>query len=280
MTHADEALRGYLSPLIGPIRSRTNELADELNDASPTSLAEVEATVITQFDTSVVRALVRFRPPFGDLLDSPELVFQMFYADLDDPAMSERRDVQFAALLAAHIEARGPQRLTADQTDQLASILTRLGAAFQRQGLYRFAESAYVRAARLYLETENFSARNDCLYLSAAAQHAYRANSWRRRLDTVSALLVGYRGHRPFRLLGWMAAQLTVIYVTFMAIPGSRESWTDTLYITLQNFINPAGISDTVPMPHGELIVLVIESYLGTVSLTVFFVLLVRKWLQ
>lgn len=279
MTRADSASEGYGSALAKLIRDKAAEFADELNDFSPEDLGEAEATVFAEFDVSTTRAIAQFRPPSFALLDTTSLLFQHLYTGIGNADEANRANL-LAALLAANVEARGPLRLSRAQTENLAETLTGLGTALDKQKLHRFAESAFARAAHLYLETENHSARDDCLYRRAAARHAYRPHDWRRRMETVSNLLVGYGGHRPFRLLGWLAVQLAVVCAVVISVPGARQPWTDTLYTTVQNFINPMGIRNTDLMPHGVRAALAFESYLGAVALSVFFALLTRKWFR
>lgn len=252
------------------------------------ALLEQREVQLREFSDLVTGALHRYdveslvdryanRDSFQSLYDS---------ASLADPQRPGARVGLLTALVAAHVEAQGALRLTADRSLALAGLLGRLGSALERNGLPLYAALAYDRAARLYLEIDEHAARDDRLFDAARARRRATPMGFGRIRRTLSAALVGY-GYRPYRLLGWCVAQLAVAFTVIELLPpghsgkaGETAPWDEKLFITVQDFINPIGVGDTEKLSRGSWIVLAAESYLGAVSAAVFFALLLRKWFR
>jgi hypothetical protein len=187
-----------------------------------------------------------------------------------------------AALTAAQVEALGPLRLSKNLTARLAAALKRIGALLEWHDMLQFAEVAYDRAGRLYLDMEDYTARDVCLRDLASVRRRALPPGLRRLVQELNAAVVGY-GFAPYRLLVWMGAQLLAATSILLVLPktkGSTKGDLATIYISLQDYINPMGYGDTEDLSHWSWVVLTVESYLGAISLSVFFALLLRKWFR
>lgn len=284
-----DAVPDFARPLSTQIERRTEELANQLRRT-----AGAEASVFGDFESFLVLALANYRPAQPRHRGVGRLVFQPLYDEgLAAPALAHpaedtparRHDpcpALLAALMAAEVEALGPLRLTRNQTKRLAGILERIGGALDEEGLLIHAGEAYDRAARLYLDNEDHAARDRCLRRQAAVRHRAMPRGWRRTVQSLNSALFGY-GFAPYRLLLWMGAQLVVASVILVLLPKTADSKLgveNTLYVSLQDFVNPMGLGDTQGMSHWAWTVLTLESYLGLLSSSVFFALLLRKWFR
>jgi hypothetical protein len=269
------------------IQAATREFAAGLDDRRNAPMEQRQAQ-LREFGDLVTGALNRYDAESVVDRDANRLAFQHLYdtAPLADPEGAGARVQLLTALVAAHVEAQGALRLTADRSLTLAGYLGRLGVALERNGLPLYAVPAYDRAARLYLEVDEHAARDDRLFDAARARRRAAPRSVSRVRQTLSAALVGY-GYRPYRLLAWCAAQLVVAFAVIQLLPPGRSAqaagtapWDEKLFITVQDFINPIGVGDTEQLSRVSWIVLAAESYLGAVSSAVFFALLLRKWFR
>ena len=243
---------------------------------------------LREFGDLITGALNRYDAESVVDRDANRLAFQSLYdsAPLADPERGGARVRLLTALVAAHVEAQGALRLTADRSLTLAGYLGRLGSALERNGLPLYAVLAYNRAARLCLEIDEHAVRDDRLFDAARARRRAAPMGVSRVRQTLSAALVGY-GYRPYRLLAWCAAQLVVAFAVIQVLPPGRAAkavgtapWDEKLFITVQDFINPIGVGDTEKLSRLSWIVLAAESYLGAVSAAVFFALLLRRWFR
>lgn len=281
------------------IRAAVREFAAGLDDTGGTAATaggrEARRAVLDrreaqlrEFGDLIVGALNRYDAESLVDRDADRLAFQSLYdsASPAGPGSAGSRVRLLTALVAAHVEAQGALRLTADRSRTLAEHLGRLGSALERNGLPLFATLAYDRAARLYLEIDEHAARDRCLFDAARARRRSTPPGVKRIRQTLSAVLVGY-GYRPYRLLAWCAAQIVVAFAVIELLPPARAvkaagtaSWNEKLFITVQDFLNPIGVGDTEKLSRVSWIVLAVESYLGAVSAAVFFALLLRRWFR
>ncbi len=219
-----------------------------------------------------------------DLLDQSRqhgrgLIFEDLYEAARKPR-AEKPATQvphavFAALLAAETEFRGPLRLGARQSARLAEIYERLGARLGAE-LPRLAMLAFQRAGALYRTIEDIEAQDRC-GLARARARTRAVRGWQRAIGLFSDAVCGY-GYRPFRLLGWVGAQLVLFTVVGLLVAGA--SLGDTVYMCVTSFLNPLGLGDVARLHDAARPLFAIESWTGTVSMSVFFALLVRKWFR
>ncbi len=238
-------------------------------------LRVAEPNLLDRFERYAADVLDRYIPPGPRNRDS--LVFSHLYSQAALAPAEDSEHSTIAALLAAEVEVRGPLRLTPVQTLRLAEILERLGLRFARAGLPLHAAFSFDRAGGLYLQVENHLARDRCLLSAHRARHLARGRGLRRILETISNLLCGY-GYQPYRLLGWVVVQLVALILILTIFFGA--SLVTSMHMALINYLNPLGFGDIDGLPHGAWVLLVIESYAGAVSLSVFFALLVRRWFR
>jgi hypothetical protein len=181
-----------------------------------------------------------------------------------------------AALLAAETEARGPLRLTTAQSIRLAEVVERLGHELRRRRLPLHASLAFTRAGTLFLEAEQWHARDRCMLAGLRSRHAARGFGGAKALESVSDALCGY-GYAPYRLLGWGALQLAVFSVVLVL--GFHAGLANGVYTAMENYLNPVGTGEA-KLPDAARIPLVVESYAGLISTSVFFALIVRRWFR
>lgn len=283
----------FARPLAAQIEHHMVELSDGLLAAGTVraALRDAERASLGNFENVLALALGSYRPTPPTSRGIGRLVFQPLYdkvrvanATYVEGKSSRRAYLcsVMAALMAAETEALGPLRLTRVQTGKLAWVLTEVGDALKRLGILTYAAEAYDRAARLHLDNDDNTRRDQCLRLKAAAQHKALPYGGKRFVQMLNDVLFGY-GFAPYRVLGWMVAQLMVASTILVALPRHTHpnpGFQGTLYIGLQDFVNPMGLGDTAGLSHWALTVLVIESYLGLMSSSVFFALLLRKWFR
>ena len=263
-----------------------------------------EASFLERFEISLDRALDRYHPHL-DFLREMRLAFQAIYddaaapaedADADeavggnedaggagqnaaDPGAAEdRRAALLAATLAGLVEATSPLRLPRKSKERLAGVLQAAGGSLRRDGLPLHAAKALDQAATLFGELAKHKDEDDCRYEAADARRVAMPRGWPRRFQGLSRAFVGY-SHRPFRLLRLIGAEVLVSCLTLEALPADHaESRYQTLFVGLQNLINPMGVGDSANIQHSAWILLTAESYLGAISTDVFFALLISKW--
>jgi hypothetical protein len=251
---------------------------------------KAEKEALNNFEDVLALVLGSYHPTPPTSRGIGKLVFQSLYDEVSDANATYVEGVSsrlaflgsaMAALMAAKTEALGPLRLTRAQAGRLADVLTCVGDALKRLNILTFAAEAYDRAARLHLSNEDHAARDRCLQLQASARHHALPYGRKRFVQMLNHVLFGY-GFAPYRVLAWMVAQIAVASAILVALPrhGTNPGWQGTLYIALQDFVNPMGYGDTAGLSHWAWTILVIESYMGLMSSSVFFALLLRKWFR
>ncbi len=267
---------------------RGDRHAEELDRARHDGrLRSEERELLGLFEKFAAEVLDRYVPPGVRRTDS--LVFADLYAAAeragatDRPTRSalgddERRRHVVTALLAAEVEARGPLRLSRVQSARLARILHGIGLALARDRLPLHAAHAQERAAELYLQTDDPRERDRCLLHQARARRAGMRPGPAKLAMAVSGALCGY-GYLPYRLLGWILVQLVVFGALLILLAdGGAGAW-ELVYVTVVNYLNPLGDTNN-GLPHTTWLLLSVECYAGSVSTSVFFALLVRRWFR
>ncbi|MBY8861831.1 hypothetical protein K7711_35515 [Nocardia sp. CA2R105] len=210
------------------------------------------------------------------------LVFAHLYRSAQQPSDDEQGwqvpSAVLAALIAAEIEFRGPLRLSARQNVLLAIEYEARGAQLREFGLPEHAALAYQRAVALYRIAEDAGATDRCGLQLARARTVALPLGVRRLVRYLSDALCGY-GYRPFLLLCWVIVQLGVFSAIGIGIVGP-SAYADTLYLSVTSFLNPVGLGDIAKLSTAAKPLFAIETWLGTVSMSVFFALLVRKWFR
>ncbi|MQY17698.1 hypothetical protein [Nocardia macrotermitis] len=209
-------------------------------------------------------------------------VFAGLYRIAEKPPADEQGwrvpSVVLAALIAAELEFRGPLRLTARQNLLLATEYERRGAQLREFRLPRHAALAYQRAVALYRIAEDVDAADRCGLQLARARTSALPSGALRLVRDLSDALCGY-GYRPFLLLFWVIVQLAVFTAIGIGIVGTH-AYADTLYMSVTSFLNPAGLGDVQTLGRDTEALFAIETWFGSVSMSVFFALLVRKWFR
>ncbi|MQY17700.1 hypothetical protein [Nocardia macrotermitis] len=209
---------------------------------------------------------------------SGNLLFEDMYATASRSTPDESAAVtlgkRLAALVAAEAEFGGPLRLSELQTVHLVEVYEELGALFV--GLPLLAVLAYQRANMTHRITEDIDGQ-DRTGLALARARTRAARGWARVIGVFSDALCGY-GYRPFRLLGWVIVQLVVFVGVGLLVVDGKVG--ETVYMSMTSFLNPAGLGDVVPQGGGAEVLFGVEPWFGTISMSVFFALLVRKWFR
>ncbi|MFC9994366.1 hypothetical protein [Nocardia sp. NPDC127526] len=240
-----------------------------------------EQPLLDTFTRHVEAVVATYDPP-GIRRVGDSLVFGHLYAVALRQTTTGAAEVVpapklLAALVAAEVEFRGPLRLSRTQQRQLAENYERLGRRLVPAGLPAHAALAFQRASGLYRIDEDTDAEDRCGLALARARRKAQPVAWRRVGGWFPDLVCGY-GYRPFRMLWWIALQLAVF--VFAISFASDQRFTTDVYEVLVNYLNPLGPGDTEKFGPGGRIILIIESYLATVTTSVFFALLVRRWFR
>jgi hypothetical protein len=266
----------YVISVTTAMTRRADNYVEKLDDARQrNALRDEETAILDQFESYTIDLLDRYPPPGLRRRDS--LAFTQLYTAWRNAPAEEGSHALIAALLAAEVESRGPLRLTQTQNARLARIFEGIGDACLARGLPRHAALAFDRAATIHLLLSQNAERDRCLLAKARAINRSLRPGWRKALGATSGVLCGY-GYQPYRLLLWMVIQL-VAFSAGMAVI-QHGSIPLSVYMCLTNFLNPLGVGDTASLPGLARVLLVAESYAGSVSLSVFFALLVRRWFQ
>ncbi|WP_280268966.1 hypothetical protein [Nocardia wallacei] len=240
-----------------------------------------EQAGLDRFTTHVEAILADYDPPSARR-HSDTLVFRHLYAAAGQPKPDEEGwrvpSAVLAALMAAEVEFRGPLRLSTRQNSLLAEEYERLGAQLSATGLNAHAALALRRAVALYRMNEDDEAEDRCGLQLARARTRALPRGWRRLAGQASYVTCGH-GYRPSWLLGWVAVQLLLFTVAGLLLNGAPSA-ADTVYMTVTSFLNPMGPGDTEHLRPAARPLLAAESWAGTVSMSVFFALLVRKWFR
>lgn len=237
-----------------------------------------ERDLLDRFESTALQLIARYEPP-GIRRRGDSLVFRHVYAHAR-PARevrAARGEVPLdliAGLLAAEVEFRGPLRLSHTQNGQLAEIYEELGKSLVAAGLPAHAALAFRRALFLHRTNGSPEAEDRCGLAEARARWRASPPGWRRALRRLPDLACGY-GYRPFRMLGLIGLQLA--FFTGMVTWVTDASVTTNLYLCLTNYLNPLGLTDAAGSARP---IYVVETYLGTISMSVFFALLVRRWFR
>ena len=227
------------------------------------------------FDECVTRVLEKYGSEFAR---SGSLVVGQRSAELriarfayDDP---RARDV--ALLLAAELDFCGP--LHARQNIALAEIFEDLGNSLSTSGLIDLEALAFRRAARLYALCEDRRGEERCGIRFERANTAATRSLPRKAAGRAAFLLCGY-GYRPSYLLGWVIALVAVCTVLGLLLEGDA-AWTTTVYLAVTAFLDPVAPGDIRSMEGAAHPLFAVESWIGAISMSVFFALLVRKWFR
>jgi hypothetical protein len=256
------------SAFVGPVTAAIIRRVDRYLEAVEKARAErnlraAEKDLLEKFESYTADVLDRYVPSGPRSRES--LAFAQLY---------EERGSVLVTLMAAEVESRGPFRLTQSQNGRLARIFERVGAECEREGLLRHAALAYERAAAIYLLLSDNLARDRCLYMKTRYRHKADRPGLAKVMLAISWTLCGY-GYRPYLLLLWVGIQIVLFTIGVIVFtPGSIWSG---VYISLTNYLNPTGADG---QPGIAQILLVAESYVSTVSLSVFFALLVHRWFR
>lgn len=249
------------------------ELVDRARaDDGKLSRAE-EIKLLDRFEHYAADVLDRYPPP--GLRTRESLAFVHLYREREEESSADDRcRTLLAALMAAEVEFRGPLRLTQAQNGRLAAILERIGTACGKEGLPLHAALAFERAAGIYLLLSDNAGRDRCLYARARFRQKATRAGLAKALLSVSWTLSGY-GYKPYRLLFWVAIELVVFSIgVALTVPGSL--W-HGIYLSFTNYLDPQGSEQ---LAGSAQVLLVTESYVSAVSLSVFFALLVHRWFR
>ncbi|WP_460721212.1 hypothetical protein [Nocardia heshunensis] len=267
------------------IRRRADTYADsvgEFLELEHRQRRRTTETPLLDLFTLHTEAVVETYDPPGIRRASDGLVFTGIYAPLlahtatatPEPMAA---NALLAALIAAEVEFRGPLRLSRTQNRLLAEVYERLGPPLVQAGLPAHAALAYRRAGSLYRIDEDTDAEDQCGLAQARARRLAQPVGWKRIGGLIPDLICGY-GYRPFRMLWFVAVQL-LVFVGAVLLRADQPPAV-TVFQVLMNYLNPLGVGDTLNLRVGGRAIFVIESYLGAVTMSVFFALLVRRWFR
>lgn len=277
-----------LSPFVASVSTRIQRRATEYAAEADQRLESIsvafdptaEQALLDSFMAHVDSVVTGYDPP-GIRRRDAGLVFTHLYATAREV---RQRDDEFraprallTALLAAEVEFRGPLRLSRTQKGLLAEVYERLGLTLAAIGLPAHAALALRRAGGLYRQNEDLDDADRCGLALARARCQAMPPGWRRSGNQFSDLVCGY-GYRPFRLLGWIAVQMLVFTVAVLLLTGGPPL--TALYLCMTSYLNPLGPGDTENLRNGSRWLFIVESWVGTVSMSVFFALLVRRWFR
>jgi hypothetical protein len=236
------------------------------------SLRTKEADLLDQFERYTADVLDRYWSAWPRNRES--LAFAPLYEPQVAGSVHDRYRSLITALMASDVESRSPFRLTQAQNNRLAAVFERIGKECQSEKLLLHAALAFDRAADIYLLLGKGSARDRCLFARKQCIRTAMRPGWVKARTTIAWVLCGY-GYQPYRLMLWMMVQIAFFSILFdLTVP---ESIWSSIYMCLVNYLDPL---DTEKLSTMAKVVLVTESYVGLVSLSVFFALLVRRWFR
>jgi hypothetical protein len=236
------------------------------------SLRTKEADLLDKFERYTADVLDRYWQAWPRNRES--LAFASLYEPQAAGSVHDRDRALITALMAADVESRGPFRLTQAQNNRLAAVFERIGKECQLKKLFRHAALAFDSAADIYLLLGKDGVRDRCLFARKQCIRKAMKPSWVKVRTTIAWVSCGY-GYQPYRLMLWMAVQIAVFSILF-DLTGPESIWS-SIYMCLVNYLDPL---DTEKLSTMAKAVLVTESYVGLVSLSVFFALLVRRWFR
>jgi len=185
-----------------------------------------------------------------------------------------RRPGVIRSFLATETERRGQFRLSRTQNGRIAAHFDAMGQEFRALGMFGHAALAFQNAADMYLPLQQKARRERSLLNRRRALHQARPPGVHRFLESIYDAVCGY-SYRPFRMLGWMAASLVAFSVAVWVC--GPAGYGRSLHGCLINFLNPLSFGDLDGAFSGAAqTLLLIESYLGSISMAIFFALLVR----
>ncbi|WP_194819752.1 hypothetical protein [Nocardia sp. XZ_19_385] len=260
--------------MIDDISNRALRYTQQLDSAAATesaALAELATHIEMLVDRPDLLALER---------QSNKLRFGALYERAPNAMPGEEawRAPLVAGLIAAEVELRGPLRLSPAQNMLLAIQFETLAGELARCGLPAHAALAWHHAFELHRLTKDFDAQDRCGLALARARRRAAPLGWRRALGMASDLLCGY-GYRPFWLLGWVVVQIVVCTALGLLWAGDK-TWTEVLYLGGVTFLGPLGPASADGMDPQARVLFAVEAWLGVVSMSVFFALLVRRWFR
>ncbi|NUR62328.1 MAG: hypothetical protein HOV87_27260 [Catenulispora sp.] len=240
------------------LSQREEELLERLDSYLP--------TLVYAFDSQV--------PPPRERGGNLALVKEYYEWEDTSGDADARRHAAIRSYLATETERRGQFNLNRAQNARIAAHFDAMGREFLDLGLPRHAAMAYQNAADMYLPLQERTKRERSLLNRRRAQHRTRPPGLTRIWEAVFDAVCGY-SYKPFRMLGWMAA---VLMLFSLAVWACGPSGLDrSVHGCLINFLNPLAFRDLDPnFGAAAQVLLVLESYLGSVSMAIFFALLVR----
>ncbi|MEV6068184.1 hypothetical protein AB0L82_16655 [Nocardia sp. NPDC052001] len=276
MPTADERW-GRLNSVIENIDDRAARHTGKLDSARAADLAK--PTVLDDFHGRV-EALIDRSGLINLGRHGNRLMFVQVYERARPlaPDAEAWRAPLLAGLLAAEIEFRGPLRLSQTQNTLLAAEFEKLAAELRLAGLPVHAVLAWRRAMALHRLTEDVQAEDRCGLALARARRRAMVPRWRRIPSALSDLLCGY-GYRPFWLLGWVAMEILLCTSLGLFWRGTVARG-DVIYLCVVGFLNPLDPGNAEHMAAPAKALFAVEAWLGVVSMSVFFALLVRKWFR
>jgi hypothetical protein len=189
-----------------------------------------------------------------------------------------RLRIMIRAYLVTEIERRGMFRLHRAQQMTMAAHYEEIGAEFGALGFHRHAKLAYEFAAELYRILQENEKRDRCLLQMERAKHRDQSFGFASLVESFSDRMCGY-GYQPYKLLRWMAIQVLAFTAVVWGL--STVGFVVSVHACLVDFLNPLGLGDVGGGFRGAAAAaLVAESWAGSISMSVFFALLVRKWFQ
>ncbi|MEV0549491.1 hypothetical protein AB0H98_21995 [Nocardia salmonicida] len=279
MEHTEQRnLSDFVAAKTDLIQRHADAFAAEIGDFRRGDGAADEYVLLDDFNHRVERVLLSYTPP-TTRRSGDSLVFAHLYRDADPVRLRTAGDdlvliTALSALLAAEVEMRGPLRLSRTQDRLLAEVYEDLGEHLRHARLPAHAALAYRQGIRLYTMTEDTRGQDRCGLNQARARTVANRTRLGRFLGRSSDLLCGY-GYRPFRLLAWIAGQIALF--TLAVALTSTTSVGRSVYLGFVSFLNPLGYQDVEYAGTTARVLLIVESYAGIVSISVFFALLVRQ---
>ncbi|WP_410870305.1 hypothetical protein [Nocardia sp. A7] len=271
----------------GGSSSQHDSVSDAIEDRAEDYAKRLDSSELAEIDSRndldiVIEALLDdsellVRGRYSNKLRFGPLYEQASNVGPDDEPWRIRKPL-IAGLIAAEVEFRGPLRLSPTQNALLAGQFETLAAALARAELPAHAVRAWTGAMELYRRAHNSDAEDRCGLELARVRRATLAPGWKRGVSTTADLLCGY-GYRPFRLLGWVVAQIALCTGIAVLLAGSKPL-ADVVYLGVLTFLNPLDPNNVTGMEPQAKVLFAVEACLGAVSMSVFFALLVRRWFR
>jgi len=251
-----------------------DSVEDALRDAA---LPQHEEELLDRLDSylpSLVYAFDSQVPPPRER--GGNLALEKEYYEWQDTSgdADARRRAAIRSYLATETERRGQFSLNRAQNARIAAHFDAMGQEFLALSMPGHAAKAYQNAADVYLTLQERAKRERSLLNRRRALHRTLPPSLIRIWEAVFDAVCGY-SYKPFRILGWMLAVLTVFSIAVWAC--GPAGFGRSVHGCLINFLNPLAFSDLdATFGSAAKVLLVIESYLGSISMAIFFALLVR----